>query len=130
FKVDNAATVTGLEVMVYNTAGTYPADSIDISSLGKVIFTAPMSGTYQGINFFQDRSLTKTLTITSVGSVAIAGVVYAAQGPVNLTDSAAVGVNILGGAYVCDSMQIQGLGNISIDLGLNRPRVPEVHLVE
>ena len=40
------------------------------------------------------------------------------------------GVDTLGGGYVCDSMQVTGVGGINIDLGMNPPRVPEVHLVE
>ena len=130
FNLAGAAAVTGLEVMIYNTSVTYPAASIQIASAANVLLAAPLSGTYQGIGLFQDRSLTNTLTITSAGLTTITGVVYAAQGPVSLTGSAVLGVNILGGAYVCDSMQVQGLGSISVNLGLNPPRVPEVHLVE
>jgi hypothetical protein len=130
FQVGDSATVTGLNVMVYNTAVSYPAGSIELSSLGKIVMTSPQSGTYQGINFFQNRSLTQPISITGYGLSAIQGVIYAAQAPVKLTGNGTLGVDILGGAYVCDSMQIQGLGGININLGLNPPRVPEIHLVE
>jgi hypothetical protein len=130
FQVNNTAAVAGLEVMIYNTDGSFPAGPIQINSMGKMLLTAPQSGPYQGISFFQNRSLTQAIAITGFGLTAIKGVVYAAQGAVSLTGSAPVGVDILGGAYVCDSMQVQGPGGINVNLGLNPPRVPEVRLVE
>jgi hypothetical protein len=131
FQVDSTATVTGLEVMVYNTTSTtYAPGSISISSLSKVVLAAPLSGVYQGISFFQNRSLAQPLSVTGAGLAAITGVVYAVRAPVNLTGSAAIGIDILGGAYVVDSMTVQGIGAININLGLNPPRVPEVRLVE
>jgi hypothetical protein len=131
FVVDTAATVTGLEVMVYNTtSSSYATGPISITSLGKVVLAAPLSGTYQGINFFQNRSLSSPITMTGVGLAAITGVVYAVQAPVSLTGSAAVGVDILGGAYVVSSMTVSGVGAININLNLNPPRIPDVRLVE
>jgi hypothetical protein len=129
FQVKNSAIVAGLEVMVYNTEGSYAAGQIKIDS-ANVALTAPQTGTYQGISFFQNRALTQSISITGTGATKISGVVYAAQAAINLTGNAAVGVDVLGGAYVCDSMQVTGLGGINVDLGLNPPRVPEVHLVE
>jgi len=130
FQVNNSALVAGLEVMIYNTQGSYPAGPIQINSMAKVILTAPQAGTYQGMSLFQNRSLTEPMAITGYGLTTITGVVYGAQAPVNVTGSALVGVDVLGGAYVCDSIHVQGLGGINVDLGLNPPRVPEVHLVE
>ncbi|QEL21018.1 hypothetical protein PX52LOC_08147 [Limnoglobus roseus] len=131
FRVDGAATVTGLGTMVYNTtSGTYASGPISVTGLGKVVMTAPLSGTFQGINFFQNRSLTQPVSITGLGLTTITGVVYAAKGAVNLTGSAAVGLDILGGAYVADSMTVSGVGAVTINLGLNPPRVPDVRIVE
>ena len=131
FRVDSLATVTGLGVMVYNTtSSSYAAGPISVGGLGKVAMTAPLSGTYQGLNFFQDRSVTQPISITGLGLTTITGVVYAAQAPVNLTGSAAVGLDILGGAYVANSMTVGGVGAVTINLGLNPPRVPDVRLVE
>jgi hypothetical protein len=95
-----------------------------------VALAAPLSGTYQGINFFQDRGLATTISMTGVGLAAITGVVYAAQAPVSLTGLALVGVDILGGAFVVNSLTVQGVGAITLDLNLNPPRVPDVRLVE
>lgn len=131
FRVDGAATVTGLGTMVYNTtSSTYASGPISVTGLGKVVMTAPLSGTYQGINFFQKRGLTQPVSMTGLGLTTITGTVYAAQAPVSLTGSAAVGLDVLGGAYVADSMTVSGVGAVTVDLGLNRPRVPDVRVVE
>lgn len=131
FRVDGLATVTGLGTMVYNTTSpTYPAGPISVTGVGKVVMTAPLSGTYQGINFFQHRGLTQPVSVTGVGLTTITGTVYAVKAHVNLNGSAAVGLDILGGAYVADSMTVSGVGAVTVDLGLNRPRVPDVRVVE
>jgi len=131
FQVDGLATVVGLGVMVYNTtSATYASGPVSVSGLGKVVLTAPLSGTYQGLNVFQDRSMTQPVSITGLGLTTITGVVYAAQAPVNLTGSAAVGLDIMGGAYVASSMNVNGIGAVTISLGLNPPRVPDVRVVE
>ena len=132
FQVGGASTVAGVGVTVYNTtSSTYASGPISITSLGKVALAAPLSGTYQGINFFQDRTLTNAITMTGSGLAAITGVVYAPQAPVTLTGATlAADVDILGGAFVVDSLTVQGLGAVQINLNLNPPRVPDVHLVE
>lgn len=131
FVIDSAATTVGLGVMVYNTTSEgYAAGPISVTSAGKVTLTAPTSGTYQGINFFQDRSLTNPVSLSGEGLAAITGVVYAASAPATLTGVLAVGLNVLGGAFVVDSMTIKGVGAINVNIGLNPPRVPDVRLVE
>jgi hypothetical protein len=130
FIVDGAATVVGLGVMIHNTSISYAAGPITISGTGKAVLTAPLSGTYQGINFFQDRAQTTPLSLTGFGLAAITGTVYAASAPVSLTGGVGVGLNVLGGAYVVNSMTVQGVGAINVDLGLNPPRIPDVRLVE
>lgn len=131
FRVDQLATVTGLGTMVYNTTSpTYAAGPISVTGLGKVVMTAPLSGTYQGLNFFQHRGITQPISVTGLGLTTITGCVYAASAAVNLNGTAAVGLDILGGAYVVDTMNISGVGAVTINLGLNPPRVPDVRLVE
>lgn len=131
FQVDGAATVTALEVLVYNTtSAAFPAGPIRVACLGKFAMIAPLSGTYQGLNFFQNRSLTQPVTITGAGLTTITGTIYAARAAANVSGSAAVGLDILGGAYVVDSMRVGGIGAVTIDLKLNPPRVPDVRVVE
>ncbi len=128
FQVDNLATVTALEVMVYNTTGGYAPGPITIA--GNVVMTAPLSGIYQGVSYFQDRNLAQPITMSGIGLTVLTGVVYAAKAPVSLSGLAAVGLDVLGGAYVVNSLTVQGVGSVNIDLKLNPPRVPDVRLVE
>jgi hypothetical protein len=130
FQVSGLSTVLGTEVMIYNTSGAYAAGAISINTLGKVALVAPLSGAYQGIGIFQDRSLNQGIAITGNGLTAVGGTVYAPAAPVTLAGLAAVGVDTLGGAYICDTMQVSGIGGINISLGSNYPRVPDVTLVE
>jgi hypothetical protein len=133
FSVGPNASVVGPGVMIYNTTGSYSPGPIAIngSSLTTVALTPPMSGTYQGILLFQDRSLNTPLTVSGLTAASVfSGLVYAASARVNLNNSVNVGVFLMGGAYVANSMTIQGVGDINIDLGLNPPRIPDVHLVE
>src|SRR5262249_25294533 len=110
FQVDGAATVTGTGVMIYNTTSTtYATGAITVTSTGKVALSAPLSGTYQGINFFQDRTLNTPITMSGVGLAVITGVVYAPQAPVSLTGRAVVGVDILGGPHAVNDMTAQRL---------------------
>jgi hypothetical protein len=130
FQVSGLAAVAGLGVTIYNTAGAFPAGTIDIGTLGKVVLTAPTSGTYQGIGIFQDRSLNQAISITGSGLNAIAGTVYAPAAAVNLTGAAAVGLDTLGGAYISRTITVSGVGSVNVDLGNNPPRIPDVTLVE
>jgi hypothetical protein len=129
-QVQNLATLAGLGVMIYNTQGAFPAGPITISSLGKVVLTAPLSGTYQGIGIFQDRALNQPITVSGAGTMAFTGTVYAAAADVSLTGLLAAGIDTLGGAYICNTLQVSGIGSLNIDLGNNPPRIPDVTLVE
>jgi hypothetical protein len=130
FQVSGAATVTGLGVVVYNSTGGHAPGPIRVSGLGKVVLTAPTSGPYQGINFFQHRGLTLPVEITGSGLTTITGTVYAPKAAVTLTGTAAVGLDILGGAFVAESMTVRGVGAVTVNLGRNTPRVPDVRVVE
>jgi len=130
FQVSGLATVTGLDVLIYNTSGAVAADSIKVQSLGKVVLTAPSSGTYQGVGIFQDRACDLPLTLKGGALTAISGVVYAPAAPLNLSGLAVVGLSSLGGAMIAATIDIDGIGSINVDLGANRPRVPDIRLVE
>ena len=131
FQVEDLATVVGLGTMVYNTTSpTYASGPITVSGLGKVVMTAPLSGTYQGFNFFQNRGLAQPISLTGLGLTTITGAIYARSAHVDLNGSVAIGLDILGGAYVVDSLTSSGIGGVTIDLKENPPRVPDVRVVE
>lgn len=131
FRVDGLATVTGLGVTIYNTTSpSFAAGPISVTGVGKVVLTAPLAGTYQGINFFQNRGLSQPVTVSGIGLTTLTGVVYAASAPATVNGSAALGLDILGGAYVVESFAVGGVGAVTVNLGLNPPRVPDVRVVE
>jgi len=129
-QVTGLATVTALNVTIYNTQGAFAAGPISLSSLGKIALTAPTTGTYQGISIFQDRALNQPITVSGAGTLAFSGTVYAVGADVTLTGLLAAGIDTLGGAYICNTMLVTGVGSLNIDLANNPPRVPDVTLVE
>ena len=79
-------TINGNGVFFYNTSNGYSFGPISLAGGTSVTLTAPTSGTYQGILFFQDRSITSSATNTIAGGAAtdISGTVYMPTGDVEL----------------------------------------------
>lgn len=129
FQISGNADVTGTGVMLYNGGGAN-ASQVKISGNGAVNLSAPTEGIYQGITIFQERSSTQVVQILGNGDVQLGGTVYAAGAKVQLSGNGSTTGNTLGGAYIARSMQVSVNGSFSIDLGANRPRLPEVRLAE
>lgn len=125
-EVNAGGSLIGTEVMIYNTNGAAKADSIDMKAGSIVALTAPTSGDYQGVSIFQDRAVTDDIKLTDAS---ISGTIYAPAADVKLIGNVVAGIT-LGGAYVVDSLDVSGVGAINIDLGGNRPPIPEIALVE
>jgi hypothetical protein len=69
FTVTGGGTVTGTNVMFFNTGqGGHVADAVSFSGSSTMSLTAPVSGTYQGMLFLQDRNLSYTGTNNLAGS--------------------------------------------------------------
>ena len=64
-------TVTGSQVMFYLTGTNVSYGSVTISNGANATFTPPTSGTYTGLLFFQDRSITSSVNATFAGGVAL-----------------------------------------------------------
>ncbi|HLY19690.1 MAG TPA: pilus assembly protein TadG-related protein [Bryobacteraceae bacterium] len=71
FSVAGGGTVTGSGVTLYNLSGT-----IAVSGGANMTLSAPISGTYQGVTIFQDRSNTSTVKIDGGATQFINGVIY------------------------------------------------------
>lgn len=81
--ISNRATVTGSNVMIYNTGNaTYPYRAFTVSQQNtSVNLTGISGGTYNGIVYFQDRNNPRTVSFTSNASVALNGIIYVNKAP-------------------------------------------------
>jgi hypothetical protein len=129
FLVSGNASISGDGVLLYNTGGA-SAGSINISTSASVRLTPPPSGPYQGISIFQDRGLGNLLSHSASGSVQITGTVYGAGASIQLSGNGGAAGSTMGGAYIANNIQVSGGGNFTISHGTNRPRVPDIGLVE
>jgi len=83
FNIGNSGTVTGSNVTVFLTGGTlgghtYTSAGLSLSGASGTSLSAPTSGTYEGVLFFQDRLVTYTTGNSIVASAAstITGTFY------------------------------------------------------
>ena len=85
------ASITGSNVMFYNTANGYSYGPILISGQPTVNLSAPTSGVYSGILFFQDRTLTSSNSNIIAGNTnpRLVGSLYFPTTPLLITGGSA-----------------------------------------
>jgi hypothetical protein len=127
-QVSGNGSISGDGVMIYNTGGA-SAGGINISGNGNIHLTAPTSGVYQGISIFQDRNATGALQLSGNGSVQVTGTVYAPAATIQLSGNASTGSTV-GGSFIALRVSASGNGHFTVQQGSNRPRVPDIQLVE
>jgi Flp pilus assembly protein TadG len=119
----NKGTLNGTGVMIYNdttsgfklTGGTY-----DI--------TAPTSGPYVGIAFWQARGSNTTISITGQGQCNLIGTVYAPDCAVSVTGGGGV---TIGSMFISDTLKLAGNGGFTVDWkGAPVPGKRDIRLVE
>lgn len=103
------ANFSGTGVMFYNTAtGSYPYGQISLSGSNTANLSAPTSGTYTGILFFQDRSIPSTAkgsTITGSSTSTFDGAIYFSTTSVTYSGSSSSGGYTI---IVADTVSISG----------------------
>jgi hypothetical protein len=113
FAFSGQGSLTGNGVMIYN-APRGNTDSISVNGQGSVNLSAPSSGIYQGVTFFQDRSSSVTATIQGAGSKTnITGTFYFAGAQLNIQGNA--GASNLGSQYISNSLNLSGTGDINLN---------------
>lgn len=80
-----SAAVTGTGVTFYLPSN---GDQISMTESGAVTLSAPTSGTYNGILFYQDRSDTTGMTISASGASTFKGIIYGKKANLSLSGSA------------------------------------------
>jgi Flp pilus assembly protein TadG len=123
------STLTGTGVTIYNTGGA-AAGPIDTTGNTTITLTPPTSGPYAGISIFQDRTLTTPVTISGNTKLQIGGTVYAPAAAINVSGSSTVTPYAPGGGIIAAQVSVSGNGTMTVDPGSNRPRSPDVRLVD
>ena len=111
FNVAGSASVTGSGVTVFLTGGTlgghtYTSSGVQLTNGGSTTLSAPTSGTYQGVLFFQDRLVTYTTgnAIAGAASTAMTGTFYFPTTSLSLSGS----ISAAKVALVVDSLSDTG----------------------
>jgi hypothetical protein len=113
FNYTGSGNLSGTNVMFYNTGNvTYTVSPVKITGSGNINFSAPNSGSYQGILFYQDRSVTyaSANSITGSGNVS-SGTFYFPTTELDYTGSG----NAAYQALVASVVKITGSGNLTAD---------------
>jgi Flp pilus assembly protein TadG len=96
-------------VMIYNASSN--GLSMGGNSNSSFTLTAPTSGIYQGIAYFQARNSTGTLTLGGNGSLSVTGTVYAPNASVSFGGNGSAAVT---GQLIVQDLSMNGNGNTSV----------------
>ncbi|HUE00891.1 MAG TPA: pilus assembly protein TadG-related protein [Bryobacteraceae bacterium] len=113
FSIQGGATVTSSGgVMIYLTNGA----TVNIANGASVTLSAQASGTYQGVLFYQDRSMLSPGASTFAGGATmnLTGSLYLPHATLDINNGAAVGNTM---AIVADMVNFQGGAHILADAG-------------
>jgi hypothetical protein len=114
--IDSASTTaTGSGVFFYNTSNSsYSYGTLTISGQPNVTFSAPTSGTYQGIFWFTDRAQTSNSQnqINGATTATIQGTLYMPTVPLLYTGESSTGTYT---GLVVNTLEINGSTNFKQD---------------
>jgi hypothetical protein len=130
FSFSGQGSLLGNGVMIYNAPGNGNADGISVSGQGSMILSAPTSGPYTGVTFFQDRNSTVTGNVQGAGgATSITGTFYFAGALLNVSGNG--GVSNIGSQYISYDLNLSGNGGININWNpYNVARKRSIYLVE
>jgi hypothetical protein len=87
----------------------YTQGSTTVTGSGNMTLTAPTSGAYNGVLFFQSRTDSSAFALTGSGGDKIQGILYAPDSNLTLTGSGSMNVSL---DMISDSMTVTGSGSI------------------
>jgi hypothetical protein len=130
--VNSGGTITGTGVMIYNCAG----DTFNFKAAGPISLTAPTSGTYQGISWWENRAKTQELHMESLNNITMSGTFYAQSGEFDFRPDGTSVYNM--GNYICDQMEAcqgwngtgKSTGTVNLTPTNGAPTTRSVMLVE
>jgi len=114
FNFSGQGSLKGEGVMIYTNPGNGNSDTISVTGQGSMILSAPTSGKYKGITFWQRRDATVTGTVTGTGGeTSMTGTFYFAGALLKVNGNG--GVANLGSQYISWQLNLGGNGGINID---------------
>lgn len=130
FSLGGSGNLFGEGVMIYN-APQSNSDTISIAGQGTVVLSPMLTGPYQGILIFQDRTSTAPVSVSgSSGAImTITGTFYCASAPLNVSGNGSQ--QTIGSQYISDTLVITGNGTYACSWTPDlTPGTREVLLVE
>jgi hypothetical protein len=114
FHYMGSASLTGLEVMIYNDPvdATAQDEGINGAGGGTVMLSPPKTGLYQGISFFQARDADIDVIFAGNGKFNVTGTVYAAGALVRASGNGDASV---GSQYISRALDLGGNGDLNIN---------------
>jgi hypothetical protein len=115
--VTGSASIVGNGVVIYNAGPSYPNPGgpyvgITLNTTGTVNLSAPTTGPYAGIVFFQARTNPSAIAISGGSSVSVNGTIYAADAPLNISGSVQ-----MDDAFVVNQLRMSGTASDSTPKG-------------
>jgi Putative Flp pilus-assembly TadE/G-like len=103
--------LTGSGPLTADGVTFYTQGTTTVTGSSSLSLTAPTSGTYSGILFFQSRSDTSALSITGSSGSTIQGILYAPAAALTLTGSGTMTVSL---DIIVDSLTETGSGSVNV----------------
>jgi len=101
-----AASLTALEVMIYNGCNSNGSTGkITLSGGGAVKMSPPAGGDYAGMAIFQDRTATSVMTLSGGSTWDFKGTIYAAKAAVTVSGGSGAS---MGSQYISDTLTLSG----------------------
>ena len=112
FQSTGQGDLIGNNVLIYNDPRS-PADDINISGLGRVEISAPTTGPYQGLVFYQRRDATNAISVSGNGNLRIRGAYYAAHGTTRFVGNGTG--NLVATQVISSQIVLTGNGELIVD---------------
>ncbi|HEX3571534.1 MAG TPA: pilus assembly protein TadG-related protein [Acidobacteriaceae bacterium] len=125
FSTSGSVVINGTGVMIYLAA---PNGSLSMTGGGAVNLTAPTTGTYAGLLFYEDPNDTNTMKVAGSNGSTVTGIFYAANATLTLSGSSGATFysNIVVSALnVTGSNNLQSYSTVATNTPLVAPRLVE-----
>jgi Flp pilus assembly protein TadG len=108
--VEGNLSLSGSGTITGNGVTFYTARSTSISGGSNLTLTAPTSGTYSGVLFFQSRSDSSSMSISGGSGSTIQGIIYAPMAALTISGSSGLTMSL---DLIADSLTVSGSGTFT-----------------